>query len=159
MINRKSLITLTMQAMLLMVCILALVLTTQSFSSGGSRRSRSSSLSMLFGMKKKTGGGKGGAITIKVDGKTINAEGKNLNLRKVCQDNKIDVYPLKTKISGNCGGAGICGKCAVKVISGEKNISKMSKNEENTLSGKPADFRLSCCAKVSGPIEVKSRVA
>ncbi len=113
---------------------------------------------MLFGMK-KTGGSKGGAITIKVDGKTINAEGKNLNLRKVCQDNKIDVYPLRTKLSGNCGGAGICGNCAVKVISGENNISKMSKNEANTLSGKPADIRLSCCAKISGPIEVKSKAA
>ena len=94
-----------------------------------------------------------------MDGKTISAEGKNINLRKVCQDNKIDVYPLKTKLGGNCGGAGICGKCAVKVIKGAENISKMSKSEANTLQGKPADVRLSCCSKVSGPIEVKSKVA
>jgi ferredoxin len=36
-------------------------------------------------------------------------------LRKALQANKIDVYPLRAKITGNCGGAGICGTCAVQV--------------------------------------------
>ena len=149
-----------MQEILLLLAVLVMMLTSSAFApqQGGSARSRAASMSMLFGGGKKKGANSG-PITIKVDGKTINAEGKNINLRKVCQDNKIDVYPLKTKFSGNCGGAGICGKCAVKVIKGGENISKMSKNEENTLKGKPADVRLSCCAKVSGPIEVKSKVA
>ena len=149
-----------MQAMLLLVAIFAMMLTSSAFTppQGGGVRSRAASVSMLFGGGKKKGSSTG-PITIKVDGKTINAEGKNLNLRKVCQDNKIDVYPLRTKFGGNCGGAGICGNCAVKVIKGAENISKMSKNEANTLAGKPADVRLSCCAKVSGPIEVKSKVA
>ena len=117
---------------------------------------------------------------------------------------------------GNCGGAGICGTCAVKVLSGSENINPPSKNEQNTLKGifyiyvfyikqdmnivsaqifnvyvvywnmhylyiciqykiclnnvmhkflyikymsigKPADFRLSCCARVSGPISIKTK--
>ena len=82
---------------------------------------------------------------------------KSVNLRKELIANNVDIYPLKAKITGNCGGAGICGTCAVKVLDGGANISPMSKNEQNTLNGKPGDFRLSCCAKVSGPISIKMK--
>lgn len=30
----------------------------------------------------------------------------NSNLRKLLISNKIDVYPLRAKLTGNCGGAG-----------------------------------------------------
>ena len=111
-------------------------------------------MQMLFG-----GGAKkaSGNAVIKVDGKTIVCDG-TVNLRKELQKNNVDVYPFKAKITGNCGGAGICGTCAVKVLDGEKNMNPPSKNELNTLRGKPADFRLSCCAKVSGPISIKTKV-
>lgn len=70
------------------------------------------SLDMMFGMggaKKSSNSNK--PIIIKVDGKEIicgdDANGeKILNLRKLLIKNKIDVYPLKAKITGNCGGAG-----------------------------------------------------
>lgn len=117
----------------------------------------SSSVSMLFGGNKKKTLNKN-PFTVKVDGKPIVSETKGVNLRKLCQENKIDVYPFKAKFSGNCGGAGICGTCAVKVLKGDSNFSKKSKNEMNTLRDKPADFRLSCCSKLSGPVEIKTKV-
>ena len=111
---------------------------------------RISQLNMMFG------GNKSSKVVINVDGKTIECSGA-VNLRKELIANKIDVYPLKAKITGNCGGAGICGTCAVKVIDGAKNLNPPSKNELNTLRGKPADQRLSCCAKVNGPITIKTK--
>lgn len=111
---------------------------------------RSSSISMMFGKKALE-------VSIKVDGKTIVAFEKSVNLRKELMANKVDIYPLKAKVTGNCGGAGICGTCAVKVLAGKENMSPMSKNEINTLAGKPADWRLSCCARVTGPISIKTK--
>jgi ferredoxin len=96
-------------------------------------------------------------LIIKADGKTIETKEKSVNLRKELMANKVDVYPLKAKITGNCGGAGICGTCAVKVLEGANNMNPPSKNEQNTLRGKPADFRLSCCARVTGNISVKTK--
>ena len=97
-------------------------------------------------------------LDIKVDGKVITTSEKTVNLRKILQANKVDVYPLRAKITGNCGGAGICGTCAVQITEGDKNINPASKNEQNTLKGKPANFRLSCCARVSGNIACKTKV-
>lgn len=111
-------------------------------------------LSMFFGGAKKVVNTK---IIITVDGKIIESDEKNVNLRKELIANKVDVYPLRAKITGNCGGAGICGTCAVKVIDGAANINPPSKNELNTLRGKPSDQRLSCCAKVTGPITIKTK--
>jgi ferredoxin len=113
-----------------------------------------SNMNMLFGGTKKK---VASSVTIKVDGKTITSDTVPFNLRKVMQANKIDVYPLKAKITGNCGGAGICGTCAVRVTSGMNNLNPPSKNEQNTLKGKKPDIRLSCCARVSGPIECKAK--
>jgi ferredoxin len=50
------------------------------------------------------------AVSITADGKTFQSSEKTVNLRKELQKNGIDVYPLRSKITGNCGGAGICGK-------------------------------------------------
>ena len=114
---------------------------------------RHTSVSMLFGGGKKASK----QVTITADGKVYECGAGPVNLRKELMANKVDVYPLKAKITGNCGGAGICGTCAVKVLSGSENINPPSANEKNTLKGKPADFRLSCCARVSGPISIKTK--
>ena len=100
------------------------------------------------------------AISIKADTKEFVAETKGANLRKELMKNKIDVYSLKSKLTGNCGGAGICGTCAVKVVRGAENLSLPSKNELNTLKtgNRGSDIRLSCCAKVNGPVEIKTKV-
>jgi ferredoxin len=97
-------------------------------------------------------------LEIKADGKVISVAEKTVNLRKVLQANKVEVYPLKAKLLGNCGGAGICGTCAVQILEGEKNLNPPSKNEQNTLRGKPASYRLSCCARVNGNISCKTKV-
>lgn len=110
-----------------------------------------SSLSMLFG----GGAKKAQKVTITADGKVYNCATSPVNLRKELIANNVDVYPLRAKITGNCGGAGICGTCAVKVLSGMENINPPSANEKNTLKGKPTDYRLSCCARVSGPVSIK----
>lgn len=69
-----------------------------------------------------------------------------------------DVDPVAVSvIFSNLLLSGICGTCAVKVLSGMENISPASKNEQNTLRNRPADQRLSCCAKVSGPITIQTK--
>lgn len=58
---------------------------------------------MMFGI----GGKKDDAeIVIKADGKTIKCYEKTVNLRKELIANGLDVYPLKAKITGSCGGNG-----------------------------------------------------
>eukprot|EP00607_Mallomonas_marina_P003742 CAMPEP_0182427358 /NCGR_PEP_ID=MMETSP1167-20130531/17112_1 /TAXON_ID=2988 /ORGANISM="Mallomonas Sp, Strain CCMP3275" /LENGTH=116 /DNA_ID=CAMNT_0024609539 /DNA_START=178 /DNA_END=528 /DNA_ORIENTATION=- len=114
------------------------------------------SIDMMFG---GLGGGKKTAaksLTIKVGSKVIEVPEGPVNLRKTLQANKVDVYTLKGKLN-NCGGAGICGTCAVKVLDGMKNMNPPSKNELNTLKGRPADIRLSCCSRVSGPIVIQTK--
>ena len=79
-------------------------------------RRKYNSINMMFnfgGSKKESSSG--GKIVITVDGKTIESSEKSVNLRKELMKNNVDVYPLRAKITGNCGGAGICGTCAVKV--------------------------------------------
>ena len=120
-------------------------------------RARVSQVNMLFGGGNKPANAKGGKIVITVDGgKVIESSEASVNLRKVLMENKVDVYPLKGKLS-NCGGAGICGTCAVKVLSGSQFINPPSKNEQNTLKGKASDIRLSCCSRVTGPISIKTK--
>lgn len=138
-------------AMLYVIVLAALLIQCDAFFKVSSvSRDRNTNLSMMFGKKALE-------VSIKVDGKTIVAFEKSVNLRKELMANKVDIYPLKAKITGNCGGAGICGTCAVKVLAGKENMSPMSKNEINTLAGKPADYRLSCCARVTGPISIKTK--
>lgn len=148
------------------VIFLALVFSASAFQAlgagsrmvGQARVGSRGDMDMLFGAAKKKAQAKSKSVTIKVDGKEITSEVAPFNLRKALQEKNVNVYPFKAKLTGNCGGAGICGTCAVKVIKGGSNISKQSKNEQNTLAGKPADWRLSCCSKVSGPIECKTKV-
>lgn len=112
---------------------------------------------MIFGGNKQAN--KKEQIVIKVDGRVIESDAASVNLRRILIDNNVDVYPLKAKILGNCGGAGICGTCAVKVLDGAQNFNPPSKNEINTMKEKGigADIRLSCCSKISGPISIKTK--
>ena len=112
---------------------------------------------MIFGAKKSAS--PSGKIVITVDGKKIESAEKAVNLRKELIKNKIDVYPLAAKITGNCGGAGICGTCAVDVISGMENFNPPSKNEQKTLTEKKRGptQRLSCCSRITGPVTIKTK--
>jgi ferredoxin len=53
-------------------------------------------------------------VTITADGKTYTTTEKTVNLRNELKKNGINVYPIKAIVFGNCGGAGICGTCAVR---------------------------------------------
>jgi ferredoxin len=99
--------------------------------------------------------------TLTVDGKSFEAPAK-ANIRKIMLDNKKDVYTLKGKL-GNCGGGGVCGTCAVKVLDGEKFLTPPSKNELKVLAEnkKGAGIRLGCAAKMTGKgdVKIKSKAA
>eukprot|EP01041_Mallomonas_annulata_P000525 gene525-1001_t len=143
-----------MFSILTVVVFICLAIFTQAFFKHSAFQSRisKSSLNMMFGQKAAPKG----KITITVDGNKVIECAEPVNMRKQLMANKVDVYPFKGKLS-NCGGAGICGTCAVRVLEGGNNLNPPSKNELNTLKGKPADIRLSCCAKVNGPISIKTK--
>ena len=63
------------------------------------RNSRQSSetIKMMFGGGKKASK----SVVITVDGKTLNCGDAPVNLRKTLQANKIDVYPLLSKVTGS----------------------------------------------------------
>lgn len=64
-------------------------------------------------------------------------------------------------IGRHCGGAGVCGKCRVRVMRGTP-FAPLTKTEENLLTAEEIDngVRLSCCAKIvkSGAVHVVDRV-
>jgi hypothetical protein len=87
------------------ICVLLFLIQSYAFfqPSVMARVNRKSDLNMMFGI----GGKKEDAeIVIKADGKTIKCYEKSVNLRKELIANGLDVYPLKAKITGSCGGNG-----------------------------------------------------
>jgi len=62
---------------------------------------------------------------------------------------------LDIKIKDSCGGKGKCGKCIVKVTSGD--VSEPTKNEIKILKQKEIKegYRLACEAVVTGDIEIE----
>ncbi|WP_418505530.1 ASKHA domain-containing protein [Cloacibacillus evryensis] len=64
-------------------------------------------------------------------------------------------------IGRHCGGAGVCGKCRVRVMRGTP-FAPLTRTEENLLTAEEIDngVRLSCCAKIvkSGAVHVVDRV-
>lgn len=66
---------------------------------------RMTTLKMIFGKKAAPATAKK-TVEITVDRKVITCSESSVNLRKTLMANGVDVYPLKAKITGNCGGAG-----------------------------------------------------
>jgi len=60
-------------------------------------------------------------------------------------------------ISATCGGRGVCGACAVKVLSGA--LAPPTADEQTALRNGPRGVRLACRATVTGPVTVKPIVA
>ncbi len=52
-----------------------------------------------------------------------------------------------------CGGKGLCGKCMIKIISGE--CSSKTKQEEKFLKGKPDNYRLACQTRALSALEIE----
>jgi hypothetical protein len=86
--------------MLLALLLLALVATVSAFTSA-LRLSSRQGLQMLGGFGFLKPANKSPApqkVVIKVDGRTLESEDP-VNLRKILQANKVDVYPLRGKLS------------------------------------------------------------
>jgi len=62
---------------------------------------------------------------------------------------------LGLKIKASCDGKGKCGKCLVKVVSGD--VSELTKAEKKTLSEKEIEMglRLACEAKIVGDVKIE----
>lgn len=92
-------------------------------------------------------------ITFLPDGITAEAEAGAL-ISEVAAENGV-------KIGRSCGGAGVCGKCRVAVLSGSP-LASLTETEKKVLSGKETErgVRLSCCARIagSGTVQVIDRV-
>lgn len=59
-------------------------------------------------------------------------------------------------VASSCGGEGICSKCKVEVIEGEKNLSS-EEAQEKILKDRlkiPKKVRLSCQCKVNGDVTI-----
>jgi uncharacterized 2Fe-2S/4Fe-4S cluster protein (DUF4445 family) len=56
-----------------------------------------------------------------------------------------------------CGGRGVCGACAVRVVSGQ--LAEPDEQELAGLRSAPAPFRLACRARVDGPCEIRPVLA
>jgi hypothetical protein len=69
---------------------------------------RPNSLQMIlnFGKKADSALSSKKGVEVTVDKKVITSAETPVNLRKLLMANGVDVYPLRAKITGNCGGAG-----------------------------------------------------
>jgi len=56
-----------------------------------------------------------------------------------------------------CGGRGVCASCGVRVVSGR--LHDADEQELEGLRRAPADVRLACRARVSGPCEIRPLIA
>jgi uncharacterized 2Fe-2S/4Fe-4S cluster protein (DUF4445 family) len=80
-------------------------------------------------------------------GRRINAE-YGTNIFQVTRDYGVGLASL-------CGGKGTCGKCKVRIVSGE--VSPLDDREEKSLSSEEIaqGYRLACLTKVYGDIRVE----
>ena len=60
-------------------------------------------------------------------------------------------------VAAPCGGRGVCGSCAVRLVSG--HLSDPDDVERKSLCNAPGDVRLACRARVDGPCEVRPLLA
>lgn len=60
-------------------------------------------------------------------------------------------------VSAPCGGRGVCGKCAVKVVEGE--LVAPDQLEKRGLAVAPPGVRLSCRAMVDSPVTIRPLIA
>jgi ferredoxin len=62
---------------------------------------------------------------------------------------------LNIKIKSPCDGKGKCGRCLIKITSGD--VSEVSKKEKELISGKKLEsgYRLACETKIYGDVEIE----
>merc|ERR1712146_584299 len=89
--------------------------------------------------------------------KTIQIQAmKGQTMRRVLLDSGVDLYDMKGKAT-NCGGAGQCGTCVVKMTIPDDDWTPMPSFEKKSLKKYDADCRLSCMVIIEGDCSVKIR--
>lgn len=63
----------------------------------------------------------------------------------------------RVQIENLCGGRAKCGRCAIRIIEGNRFLSKKKQNEAKKLAGISAasDIRLACQAYTRGDIRIE----
>ncbi|MDZ4677428.1 MAG: 2Fe-2S iron-sulfur cluster-binding protein [Oligoflexia bacterium] len=66
------------------------------------------------------------------------------------------IIKAELPIGSSCGAIGICAKCFVRVIQGMENLSKPNPIEKKLLEREKynTDIRISCQAKILGPVTI-----
>lgn len=58
---------------------------------------------------------------------------------------QADVHRLdQPRLTGNCGGEGVCGTCLVKVLQGMEHLNPIGPQESSILQGRPDSWRAAC---------------
>ena len=81
---------------------------------------------------------------------------KGASLRNALLEAKLDVYDMKGKAT-NCGGAGQCGTCVVRLTIEDNDWTPMPGFEEKKLKRYDSNCRLSCVVVVEGDATVEIR--
>ncbi|QEY31384.1 (2Fe-2S)-binding protein [Synechococcus sp. RSCCF101] len=78
------------------------------------------------------------------------------NLRRATMDAGLNPYRGLNNFN-NCGGLGQCGSCVMEISEGAQNLSPRTDIEKIYLADRPANYRLSCQASVTGDVTVRTR--
>lgn len=81
---------------------------------------------------------------------------KGQKLRDVLLENRVDLYDIRGKAT-NCGGAGQCGTCIVKVNVAADDWTPVPSFEAKKLTKYDKSCRLSCNVIVEGDAEIEIR--
>lgn len=59
-------------------------------------------------------------------------------------------------VASSCGGQGVCGKCAIRIVKGQENLSPESEYDTflKAKNNIPSDCRISCQVKVLGNVTI-----
>lgn len=88
----------------------------------------------------------------------IQVSEKGITLRSALLAEGVRVYLWPRNYRPfNCGGNGLCGTCAVEVLSGNENLSSSTGKEHARLKLAPQNRRLSCQCQVYGDITIRVR--
>jgi len=80
---------------------------------------------------------------------------KGVILRTAIQGRGVELYKGMMAKMSNCGGAGQCSTCWVRVLEGEDNLSPMTPVEAKKAAKKPSDYRMACQAIIEGDVSVE----
>jgi 2Fe-2S ferredoxin len=85
-------------------------------------------------------------ITFLKSGKTVHVPNQS-NLMQSLLDAGMPV-------ASSCGGDGVCGKCHVKIIKGQENLSEETQEERELkeIHDVPKTDRISCQTKILGDV-------